>query len=120
MSSGIISNVIQDVPRDPKTKNFYTYSVNSNRQQYQVALTKENQETPTAVVSGDYKSVAKDLFPTMIIAYSGTSSVDMSGSVSNTNRNKFIVNGGSLNLPYDLNGSVVQSATSFTNVTTES
>gem|GEM_PF-7102196 len=93
--------------------------MNSNRQQFQIALTKENQDTPRAIVEGDYKSVAKNLFPTLLVAYSGTS-IDMSGSIDNPNRKLFILNNGSYNLPYDIAGQIVANSTvDFTGITTE-
>ncbi|EKD44773.1 MAG: hypothetical protein ACD_71C00010G0005, partial [uncultured bacterium (gcode 4)] len=103
LSDAIISNVLKNISKDPKTRNWYTYWVNSNRQQFQIALTKENQDSLRSVVEGDYKSVAKDLFPTLLVAYSGTT-VDMSGSIDNPNRKLFILNNGSYNLPYDMAG----------------
>lgn len=119
ISDTIVSNVLKNIPRDPKTKNWYTYWVNANRQQFQIALTKENQDSPRAIVSGDYKSVAKNLFPTLLVAFSGTT-IDMNESVDNPNRKLFILNGGSYNLPYDMAGQLVANSTvDFTGITTE-
>lgn len=119
MSDAIISNVLKNIPRDPKTKNWYIYGVNSNRQQFQIALTKENQDSLCAVVSGDYKSIAKNLFPTLLVAFSGTT-IDMNEAITNPNRKLFILNGGSYNLPYDMAGQLVaNSAVDFTGITTE-
>ena len=106
MNAGVISNVLQNIPKDPRTGNSYLYSVNSNRQVFQVALTMENNGNSKALVSGDYKSLTKDLFPTILIAYSGSTTTDMSGA-TNPNRAKFILNGGGFNLPYDMKGIMI-------------
>lgn len=102
LTDSVVSNVLKDVPKDPKTKNWYWYSVTANRQQFQMALTTENDDSPKAVVKGDYKSVAKNLFPTLFLAVTGATSFDV-----NANANKFILNGGSYNLPYDMTGNMV-------------
>lgn len=97
MTSDIISNVLSNIPKDPRSKNWYWYSTPINRQQFQLALTLENIDTPKAVVKGDYKSVAKNLFPTLFLAVTGATSFDV-----NVNSGKFILDGGSYNLPYDM------------------
>lgn len=113
LSNGMISNILNNIPSDPRTNSGYWYSVTNNRQQFQIALTLENTDTPKALVKGDYKSVMINLFPTLMLAVTGNTDV-------NINTNKFILNGGTFNLPYDMKGVLVANGTSLTNIQTES
>lgn len=104
LTSAVISNVLQNIPKDPRSNNWYWYSTTTNRQYFQIALTLENNDAPKAVVKGDYKSIMKDLFPTLLLSVTGATSFDAnSGAIAN----KFILNGGSYNLPYDMKGVLV-------------
>ncbi|HBB27557.1 TPA: hypothetical protein DCZ36_03630 [Candidatus Gracilibacteria bacterium] len=100
MTSAIISNVLSNIPKDSRSGNWYWYSVTNNRQVFQIALTLENGDSPKAVVKGDYKSIAKNLFPTLLLAVTANTDVNASSG-------KFILNGGSYNLPYDMRGNLV-------------
>lgn len=115
LTSATVSNVLTNVPKDPRTGNWYWYSTLTNRQQFQVALTLEGADTPTALVKGDYKSIAKDMFPTILLAVTGSISFSVTDNAS-----KFILNGGSYNLPYDMEGVMVSSGSSFSEITLES
>lgn len=97
IDSTVASNVLSNIPKDPRTGGSYWYSTTANRQQFQLAFTLENDSSPKALVQGDYKSIAKDLVPTLFLSLTGISPIDV-----NTNTNKFILNGGSYNLPYDM------------------
>jgi prepilin-type N-terminal cleavage/methylation domain-containing protein len=112
LENGIISNVLSNIPKDPRTNSGYWYSTTTNRQQFQIALTLENIDTPKALVKGDYKSIMKDLFPTLFLAV--TTDVDV-----NTNTHKFILSGGSYNLPYDMRGNLVANGTSLVTLQSE-
>ena len=113
LANGIISNVLSNIPKDPRSNNWYWYSTTTNRQQFQIALTLENIDIPTALVKGDYKSVMKNLFPTLLLAVTANTDV-------NANTNKFILNGGTYNLPYDMKGNVIANGTSLAAIQTES
>ena len=97
LADSILSNVIEDIPKDPRTGNWYWYSTTANRQQFQTALTIENIDFPKAVVKGNYRSVIKNLFPTLFLAVTGAGPFDVYASTG-----KFILDGGSYNLPYDM------------------
>lgn len=77
LTSSVASNVLQNIPKDPRSGNWYWYGTTTNRQQFQIALTLENTDTPKALVKGDYKSVAKDLFPTLLLAVTGAGPFDV-------------------------------------------
>ena len=115
LTDSILSNVLKDVPKDPRTGSWYWYSTLKNRQQFQLALTTENGGSLKAVVKGDYKSVAKNLFPTLLFAVTGSTSFEV-----NTNSGRFILNGGSYNLPYDMEGTTFANDTlDFTQIVAE-
>jgi hypothetical protein len=113
MTSAIISNVLKNIPRDPKTTLWYWYSTTTNRQQFQMALTLENNSAPKALVKGDYRSVAKNLFPTLLLAVTGATSFDVN---ANANMSKFILNEGNYNLPYDMKGNLVAGGVTFSGI----
>ncbi len=96
LTNAVISNVLANIPKDPRTSGAYWYSTVANRQQFQIALTIENVDTPKAVVKGDYKSITKTLFPTLFLSLTGTT------ATATGNTDKFILNGGSYNLPYNM------------------
>lgn len=100
LTSAILSNVLSNIPKDPRSGNWYWYSTTTNRQQFQIGLTIENNGSPKALVKGDYRSIMKDLFPTLLLAA-------ITNTDANTNTNKYILNGGSYNLPYDMKGNLV-------------
>ncbi|MCK9272583.1 prepilin-type N-terminal cleavage/methylation domain-containing protein [Candidatus Gracilibacteria bacterium] len=111
---GIIDNEISvsdinSVPKDPKVDKAYSYSISRNKQSFQIGLTLESTEKKkqTSLVDGDYKPIAKSLFPSLILAGEYTGSVEIhdniitASSVGTINRQYFVLNGGSYNLPYD-------------------
>lgn len=102
LTDSIVSNVLGNVPKDPRTRNWYWYGATVNRQQFQISLTTENNGSPKAVVKGDYKSITKSLFPTLLLAVTGAASFPAA-----ENTGKFILNGGDYNIPYDMEGDLV-------------
>lgn len=59
------------VPQDPRLSRYYGYSVTGNQQSYQIALTLEKQNKSQAYVDGDYKTVAKNILPSLFLAMTG-------------------------------------------------
>lgn len=90
---------LQAIPQDPEQKIYYSYSVTPNRQEYQIAATLENNDTPLALVQGDYSSVAKTMLPTIITATWSISSIDVS-----IYDDLFIFDNQIHKLPYDFSG----------------
>ncbi|NUJ97716.1 hypothetical protein HGA92_02915 [Candidatus Gracilibacteria bacterium] len=90
---------LNKIPFDPSTDNPYLYGITLNKEEYQIASTLENNGTPIALVEGDYKSVSKNILPSLLIAYNGTGNIDISKEPF---KNKFILNGFPYNLPYNL------------------
>jgi hypothetical protein len=100
---------INSVPKDPKVDKAYSYSISRNKQSFQIWLTLESTEKKkqTSLVDGDYKPIAKSLFPSLILAWEYTWSVEIhdniitASSVWTINRQYFVLNWWSYNLPYD-------------------
>jgi len=53
---------------DPKTNVPYFYSITKNKQAFQIAATLENGDYPKSLLRGSYKSVSKDVLPTIVLA----------------------------------------------------
>ncbi len=96
LGKNISLSTIDEIPYDPKIKIPYLYSVTTNRQEFEIALSLENNDSDEtiALVWWNYKSVSKNMLPTILVATS--TSLDIS-----TNKNLFIFDNQSHNLPYD-------------------
>lgn len=101
LNDKVTLNTMDKIPSDPYTDNYYSYSVTKNKQEAQIALTLENWEFPIALMDWDYKTVSKNVLPSIILATWSTSSVEVHTWVLDwsTNRNLFIFNWWK-NLPY--------------------
>lgn len=112
------------MPKDPKNAANYFYSVTSPGYHFQIWLTLENWWKNIAYVDGNYKNTTKDIFPSLLLAVSwswNTFEVHSWTSDWSANRQKFIVNWWSYNLPYNFtDGSVVASWSSYDTVVNES
>ena len=121
-------NNISTVPKDPKNWANYFYSTPLNKQEFQIALTLENNWSPKALLDWDYKVVAKNMFPSLILALAWTWQIEIATWVITAwsswsiNRQYFIINWWSYNLPYDfISGKPVTNWTAvwFDSLTTE-
>lgn len=94
---------IDILPIDPYTNSYYFYSITKNKQETQIALTLENWDFPIALMDWDYKTVSKNVLPSILLATWSTSNVEIHTWVLNwsTNRNLFIFNWWN-NLPYTI------------------
>ena len=101
LDENIILTTIEKIPTDPLTESNYFYSVTTNRQEYQVALTLENWDFPIANLEWDYRSVSINVLPNIIAAYSLSGATFEIGDDNGGNRNYFILDWW-LNLPYSL------------------
>ncbi len=98
LSSNVWLSTLDKIPLDPKLEIPYLYSFTKNRQEFQVAWTLENDWDYIAIEIWNYKSVAKTILPTLIIATWATSNVDIKDS---ENRKLFIFDKWTHNLPYN-------------------
>ena len=89
-------STIDEIPYDPKIKVPYYYSITASKQEFQLAATLEWDEEK-AIINWNYKSVAKTILPTLLLAT--WSEIDVSNS---DNKKLFIFNNQSHNLPYSI------------------
>ena len=104
---------------DPRSKRSYRYSTVANRQEYQIGMTLElDSETYSSYIDGYYTALSPYVFPSLLLATDTTSAIEIQqGNGSGTvNRTRFIVNNGSLNIPYNMNGRAVSKATTFSGI----
>ncbi len=88
-------STLDRLPIDPKTKQTFVYSTTKSRWEYQIAGTLENGDQPKAIVQWDYKSVARNILPTIVLA------ADAETDIS-TEKSKFLFDGSIYNIPYDI------------------
>ena len=68
MNNKVSISTLDRIPSDPKNKLHYSYSITTNRQEYQLAATLENGDTPLALLQWDYSSVSHGVVPTIVLA----------------------------------------------------
>lgn len=104
-NSDVRLNTLDKLPLDPKTKTSYLYSITKNAQEYEMAATLENEDSPIAIVNGTYKSVSKTILPGIILAITRPASLTAEIMTwvwdGTTNRNKFIFSEQNHNLAYE-------------------
>jgi len=103
-------NTLDRLPLDPKTKGPYLYSIVKNKQQFEMAATLENEDSPIALVNWTYKSVSKNILPWIILAIERevgqTATIidwesDSQWDFWIVTKNKFIFSNQKHNLPYE-------------------
>lgn len=109
MNNNVTLSTAEKLPTDPDLEIPYIYSTTKNRQEYQLALTLENNDDPHAVLQWNYKSVAKNVLPNIVLATNSTSALEINDAVApnngaapwEANRDLFIFDKWFHNLPYD-------------------
>lgn len=99
LDTNVTLTTLDSIPLDPYAKVHYFYSVTSNKTEFELAWTLENNGNNIAILEGTYKTVAKNVLPSIMLAVTSSVSVDISLA---GNASKFILNKGNHNLPYDL------------------
>lgn len=104
MNKSVYLNTLDKLPFDPKSKSYYSYSVTNNKQEFELAATLENEEEEIALLEWNYKTVSKDILPTLILAIDSIIPVEINIAVwsGSINRTKFIFDQLSDNLPYTM------------------
>lgn len=114
MNQKVTLSTAEKLPLDPEMDIPYFYSISRNKQEFQLALSLENNENPYALVDGNYKSVSKNVLPTILLALSSTLPIEISTASGSSNRNYFIFQDGYHTLPYDFDTGIPSSdGTSF-------
>lgn len=98
LNENVKISTLSELPYDPDLEIPYTYSVTSNRKEYQLWATLESWETPQSLLKWNYKSVSKDVLPSIILAKNTNINIDISIA---ENKKTFILDGTKYNLPYD-------------------
>ncbi len=107
---------------DPRTKRPYRYATTANRQGYQLGMSIENSsDKHVSYVDGDYAVLLPYVFPSLLLSTDVVGSMEINPWVGSwsVNRLRFIVNNGTLNLPYNMNGQPVTTATTFSGILSE-
>lgn len=106
MNNLVTLSTANNIPVDPSLKIPYFYSTSVNRSEFQIAATLENSDSPISQLVWDYKSVSKNLLPTLILATNTTSNIDISSAA---NQNLFIFQNGIHTFPYNFNDGLAYS-----------
>jgi type IV pilus assembly protein PilA len=109
-NNDVYTQQIVKKPIDPLVKwQYYFYSITSNKLFFQIAMSLEendiNDYDMRAYLDWDYQQIW-DFAPTILFASTSSWTI-------NSFSGKFIVDKGTLNLPYDENWNIVNTATSF-------
>lgn len=70
-NSNVAINDLAKYPADPLTKTSYSYSTTKNRQSFQIGTVVEDSEPWKSYLDGDYKTVCKNVLPSLVLATSG-------------------------------------------------
>lgn len=102
MNNSVSLTTASSIPKDPLTKLPYNYSITNNKQEFELSLSLENANTPIAILKWDYKSVSKNVLPTISLAIDSPNPIEIHDGTGlwSTNRLTFIFNLGWYNLPY--------------------
>ncbi len=103
LNEKVLLTTMDNLPIDPFTNKYYFYSVTKNKQEAQIAITLENWDFPIALLDWDYKTVSKNVLPSILLATWTTTSIEIHTWVLDwsINRNLFIMNWWK-NLPYSI------------------
>lgn len=97
-------NTLDNLPLDPKINIPYKYSIVTNKQEYEISASLENEDKILALVNSSYKSVSRNILPAISLAIDASvwDNIEIKDWLWNwsTNRNKFIFDNQNYNLPY--------------------
>ena len=104
LNTSVRINSLDSLPSDPKNKVFYSYSVTSNKQEFEIWTTLENEEKNISLVEWNYKSVSKNILPTLLLATWAIAwtniEIKAGTTIPDNNRKLFVYNEQSNNLLY--------------------
>ncbi len=92
LNKDVMLTTMDKLPTDPSTWSYYTYSTTISKQETQVAISLENNEFPVSFLEWDYKTVSKNVLPSIVLAIDSTLDVEIHNWVWTwtDNRNKFL------------------------------
>jgi len=104
LNNNVRISSLDNLPVDPKNKVYYSYSITSNKQEFEIWATLENSDKNVSLIEWNYKSVSKNILPTLLLAILAQSWTDVetkSGtSIPDSNRKLFVYNNQNHNLLY--------------------
>lgn len=105
MNQNVNLSTADSLPTDPELEIPYFYSITTNKQEYQLTASMENDGSPYAFIGWDYKSVAKNILPNILLAIESNSAIEINEAETATdwdeNRKLFIFHKWFNTLPYD-------------------
>jgi len=105
LNENVTLSTMNKISIDPYTEKYFSYSLSTNKSEYQVALTLENWDFPIALLEWNYKTVSKNVLPSIILAtyVIGDSPIEIHTWVLSWsgNRNLFIMDNWE-NIPYTI------------------
>jgi len=104
LSRSVALSTADSIQYDPYINIPYTYSITNNKQEFELSLTLENSDNNIAILGGTYKSVSKNVLPTITLALESTASIEINTASGGTADTNFIFNKGAHNLPYTFDG----------------
>lgn len=115
LNNNVALTTIDRLPMDPKAERPYTYSTTKNKQEFQISATLENAWREKAILVWDYKTVSKNILPSIVVATSSATNIA-------TNTWAFVFDDQWQNLTYSIktgwpknNGTDIASYTSHSN-----
>lgn len=90
---------LEKLPIDPKTQNYYVYSTTANKQEFELFITLENDNSDTTLIWWDYKTTSKNNLPTLALAMNTWWTVELKDTI---NKDYFIFDNQSHNIPYTI------------------
>jgi len=104
LDTNVRLNSLENLPIDPKNKLNYIYSITANKQEYEIWATLENDNSNMSYVEWNYKSVSKNVLPTLLIATWAVEWANVEikewNSWADVNRKLFVYNSQYHNLAY--------------------
>lgn len=104
LNNNVRLNSLEKLPYDPKIDIAYSYSITSNKQEFEISANLENSGNNLAILDWNYKSVSKYILPTILLATWATLGSDVEVQSWTTtwdeNRKLFIYNNQYHNIPY--------------------
>lgn len=105
LNTNIHIDSMDKLPVDPKTDTYYVYSISSNKQEFLLAWSLENDESNISIINWNYKSVSKNILPTILLATWATANSNVEIKEWNIfwdiNRKLFIYDKQEHNIPYN-------------------
>jgi Tfp pilus assembly protein PilE len=104
LNENVHLDTIEKLPSDPKNDEYYFYSIINNKQEFEITWTLENSKDNIALKMGTYKSVSRNILPTITLAIWATAWSNVEIQAWNwdwdENRKLFIYDNQNYNLPY--------------------